>query len=938
MAYINPKLDYKEGDILYGSDLNASNLVIKRGVDDNYDKIKDIEVFNTELDTNITNLEGALEENVNALEQSIADNVTALEQSIADNLEKIEAVERFTTDLESDINTLASGATPIATKHTRGFVQVGDNLNVDINGVISGKDPYVLPIATDNVIGGVSIGANIDTDGNGKISVKGVRGSDNISVVEQDGNYHIAYTGGNFKKEIVEELPPVGKDDVIYLLKKDTASGSDIYDEYLWIDGVWNPIGSTDVDLANYYDKATVDEKLDAKADKGDVGGKEVFVSSTQPSDTSMQIWIDESEDGSTFDPTSFYKKEETDELLEELDTTLTEYVDTAISELDLDLPIASSEVLGGIKVGKNLEIDAEGILSSLNDKVLPVYENTTDGYMYLSNLPDGVFVIAGPKWKNNPLTTFDLITYDSANAFRLIIKRKNRGFYLEKDGTGYLGCNYLTEVSSDYTGAGTSNTYRLYQPVKNLTTTTSGKPLDATQGKVLKDLIDDLQSQLGIATTETLGIIKVGENLNITEDGILSGLANGAMVLTEDVVTQLNMEYYDSTTSRNFYPVTVALKYGCGIYRIDVDANLCTSQNASKGSISKGDIMIVFNQGKDILFFVSPVTSSHYSALITLHTNSTISTSITYTMNSTHNSDMANWFTKFTSLNKVLTTDNTTSFTPSNNYHPAHKKYVDDAINNLQTQINNLPTGGGGEVNYITAIHSEKDKFIEDLEVGKLYYLTGNWYYKKDNATGSSDVNFSGGYIGYVTEPYTNDFRFEGICFESAFGIKTIEILDIYGSPSSMYGKVREPADNLTTDYGDIALSARQGMVLNDKITTLENKTKTLGENFIDSSSITLTESFENFSEIDVYLHNEDKTIEEKVTIVNPRQSYLAYEKVISHVDLGVFYMLEYFINYDSTTTLSVTGNTGKAIDDTVTTVTSADMPTLYIGKVVGR
>ena len=344
MAYINPKLDYKEGDILYGSDLNASNLVIKKGVDDNYDKIKDIEVFNTELDTDITNLEVALEENVTTLEKSIADNVTILEKSIDDNLKKIEAVERFTTDLESDINTLASGAKPIATKHTRGFVQVGDNLNVDSNGVISGKDPYVLPIATDNVIGGVSIGANIDTDGKGKISVKGVKGSNNISVVEQDGNYHIAYTGENFKKEIVEELPPVGKDDVIYLLKKDTASGSDIYDEYLWIDGVWNPIGSTDVDLSNYYDKATVDEKLDAKADKGDVGGKEVFVSSTQPSDTSMQIWIDESEDGSTFDPTSFYKKEETDELLEELDTKLTEYVDTARGEVNYITAIHSNE------------------------------------------------------------------------------------------------------------------------------------------------------------------------------------------------------------------------------------------------------------------------------------------------------------------------------------------------------------------------------------------------------------------------------------------------------------------------------------------------------------------------------------------------------------------------------------------------------------------
>ena len=783
MAYINPKLDYKEGDILYGSDLNASNLVIKKGVDDNYDKIKDIEVFNTELDTDITNLEVALEENVTALEKSIADNVTILEKSIDDNLKKIEAVERFTTDLESDINTLASGATPIATKHTRGFVQVGDNLNVDSNGVISGKDPYVLPIATDNVIGGVSIGANIDTDGKGKISVKGVKGSNNISVVEQDGNYHIAYTGENFKKEIVEELPPVGKDDVIYLLKKDTASGSDIYDEYLWIDGVWNPIGSTDVDLSNYYDKATVDEKLDAKADKGDVGGKEVFVSSTQPSDTSMQIWIDESEDGSTFDPTSFYKKEETDELLEELDTTLTEYIDTAISEGATNyintIHSNKDKFIEDLEVGKLYYLTGDWY-----------YKKDNANFSTDVNFSGGYIGYVIEAYTNN--FRFEGIRFESAFGIKTI------------------------EILDIYGENPTSLFGRVREPADNLTTDYGDIALSARQGMVLKGLFDSLQEQvdninpeLPIASSEVLGGIKVGDNLTIDDTGILSGLASGIMVLTEDVVTQLNTEYYGIAIYQKFYPVTVALKYGCGIYKIDVDSNLYISQNASRGSISKGDIMIVFNKGKDILFFVSPVTASHYSAIVALHTNSTISTSITYTMYSTNNSDMANWFTKFTTLNKALTIDNTTSFTPYNNYNPVHKKYVDDAINNLQTQINNLPTGNGST---------------------------------------------------------------------------------------------------------------------------------TLGENVSNSSSITLTESFENFSEIDVYLHNEDKTIEEKVTIVNPRQSYLAYEKIISFIDLGVFYVGEYLINYNSTTSISVTGNTGKAIDNEVTTLNSSDLLTLYIGKVVGR
>ena len=43
MGYIEPKTNFKDGDILYGIDLNASNEVIKAGVDDNFDKIKELQ-------------------------------------------------------------------------------------------------------------------------------------------------------------------------------------------------------------------------------------------------------------------------------------------------------------------------------------------------------------------------------------------------------------------------------------------------------------------------------------------------------------------------------------------------------------------------------------------------------------------------------------------------------------------------------------------------------------------------------------------------------------------------------------------------------------------------------------------------------------------------------------------------------------------------------
>lgn len=46
----------------------------------------------------------------------------------------------------------------------------------------------------------------------------------------------------------VDVLPEVGQPNVIYIV----PNGDGKYDEYLYTDGVWNPIGTTELDLASY--------------------------------------------------------------------------------------------------------------------------------------------------------------------------------------------------------------------------------------------------------------------------------------------------------------------------------------------------------------------------------------------------------------------------------------------------------------------------------------------------------------------------------------------------------------------------------------------------------------------------------------------------------------------------------------------------------------
>ncbi len=66
------------------------------------------------------------------------------------------------------------------------------------------------------------------------------------------------------KIEVVAELPTEDiKTDTIYLVPK-SGEGSDNYDEYIYLEDTeaWEHIGSTDIDLTNYYNKAEIDAKL----------------------------------------------------------------------------------------------------------------------------------------------------------------------------------------------------------------------------------------------------------------------------------------------------------------------------------------------------------------------------------------------------------------------------------------------------------------------------------------------------------------------------------------------------------------------------------------------------------------------------------------------------------------------------------------------------
>ena len=74
---------------------------------------------------------------------------------------------------------------------------------------------------------------------------------------------------GSFEIVIVDSLPDSGEKGKIYFVKKSSFL-NDTYDEYMWINEAWEKLGSTSVNLSDYYNKTETDSLLENKQNKTD--------------------------------------------------------------------------------------------------------------------------------------------------------------------------------------------------------------------------------------------------------------------------------------------------------------------------------------------------------------------------------------------------------------------------------------------------------------------------------------------------------------------------------------------------------------------------------------------------------------------------------------------------------------------------------------------
>lgn len=129
----------------------------------------------------------------------------------------------YTTDEKNKLSGIAEGA------------QVNKIESIKVNGVAQ-------TITSKSVNIAVPTNNNQLTNGAGYQTSSEVQAAINNAISE--------ITGIDF--QVVESLPETGIKGVIYLVSN-SGTGSNIYDEYIWVTNRFEKIGTTEIDLSNYY-------------------------------------------------------------------------------------------------------------------------------------------------------------------------------------------------------------------------------------------------------------------------------------------------------------------------------------------------------------------------------------------------------------------------------------------------------------------------------------------------------------------------------------------------------------------------------------------------------------------------------------------------------------------------------------------------------------
>lgn len=135
------------------------------------------------------------------------------------------------------------------------------NLGKDLDAVeaIVGKESTGEGVASTGLIGRVEALETQDGVLTGEIGTLKTSLSNVYTKKETDNAIAAAIAAvDHLSREIVEALPETANENVIYMVLREGGAGQDVYNEYMYVNGAWEIIGDTSVDLTNYAKKEDI--------------------------------------------------------------------------------------------------------------------------------------------------------------------------------------------------------------------------------------------------------------------------------------------------------------------------------------------------------------------------------------------------------------------------------------------------------------------------------------------------------------------------------------------------------------------------------------------------------------------------------------------------------------------------------------------------------
>lgn len=177
-------------------------------------------------------------------------------------------------------------------------------------------------------------------------------------------------SAGHLKRSVVEQLPEVSAadPDTIYMVKDASVSSGDAYKEYMLIEGAFVQIGDTSVDLSPYAKKVVpaAEDNIAVLAADGSLkdGGKTIAGVLTEV-DTKLEGYVAK-ETGKSLVADEQIAKLAGLANIKSIGANLTLSEEGVLAgAAEYTLPVATPEILGGVKIGQGVAATAEGVLSA---------------------------------------------------------------------------------------------------------------------------------------------------------------------------------------------------------------------------------------------------------------------------------------------------------------------------------------------------------------------------------------------------------------------------------------------------------------------------------------------------------------------------------------------------------------------------------------------